>query len=145
MFERFLRTVSPWSPAEAIRWVFIVLVGIAVTAVAWWFSHRQAASTHQLGWVALGIAGFVAVAWADVTWLMKARSSIVERRKALLPDDLPVAVPTTALYASLLVAGADLLNFHRSDCVLAAGKGWEPVLRREAMANGQRPCGMCEP
>ena len=41
--------VSPWSPAEALRRVFLVLAGVAVWVVAWWFSHRQAAFTCSTG------------------------------------------------------------------------------------------------
>jgi hypothetical protein len=145
MVARILRILSPWSPAEALRWLVIGVGGILVWAIAWWFSHREAAFAHQLQWVTLGIAGFIVVAWADVTWLMKARSSIVERRKLLLADVVGAAAPLTEAYGGSLVAGPGLVNFHRSDCVIAVGKNWPEVDRHGAAASGQRPCEMCNP
>jgi hypothetical protein len=135
------RAWSPWSPAEAARWAAVGLAAHATVLIAWWLVHREASFDHQVRWVALGVAGFIVAAYGDVSWLLRARGMILDRRRTLLPDPTIASAPISLV--TTVVAGPDLGLFHRPDCALARGKGW-PALARTEVA-GRRPCGVCEP
>jgi hypothetical protein len=139
-----LRAWSPWGPAESVRWVAIAVVGNLTCVVAWWLAHREAAFDHQVRWVAVAIAGFIVAAYGDVSWLLRARWTVIQRRSILLPDDVAVAEGAVAV-AGAVLAGPGLDRFHRPACPLAKGRPWPSVDRSAAVAAGQRPCGICNP
>ena len=141
MIDRSLRAWSPWAPADAIRWAAVAVVGHGLWFAGWWLAHRQAVFGDQVRWATLAVAGFIVAAYADVSWLLRARWSIVQRRRALLADDPEVEDVT----AERLVAGPGRDRFHRAGCALAAGRHWPTTTRDVALAAGQQPCGMCEP
>jgi hypothetical protein len=147
MLLKALRAWSPWSPGEGLQWGAILIVGHIVCLVAWWLVSREAGFQHQARWAALSMAGFVVVAYADVSWLLRARWAVLQRRRSLLPDEEPTTV--TAFVAptqeGIVVLGEGLDHFHRPDCPLAVGKNWPTYDRDRALAAGKRPCGMCEP
>jgi hypothetical protein len=142
-----LRAWSPWAPGEGLQWGVFLALGHVLCLVAWWLVSREAGFNHQARWAALGVAGFVVVAYADVSWLLRARWAVMQRRRRLLPDSPPDSVPAAVvgLVGSGVVVGEGLVHFHRPDCPLAAGKGWRLVDREAALAGGRRQCGMCEP
>lgn len=142
-----LRAWSPWSPADALRWLVVGVIGHVAAAVAWWLTANEETLDGQVPWASLAVAGFAVAAYADVTWLLQARFAMLQRRERLLPADLPVApVPeVTGSERDALVGGAGLGRFHRAACPLAIGKGWEPIERRAALDEGRSPCGVCEP
>src|SRR5438132_1697237 len=119
MLLKALRVWSPWSPAEGLRWLTLVIVGPVVCLVAWLLAANEGVFGHQVKWAALSMGGFLVVAYADVIWLLRARWSIVQRRQRLFPDE-PVpatrsAAPDTGR-AALVVAGDGLDHFHLPDC-----------------------------
>jgi hypothetical protein len=147
MYVRLLRQWSPWSPADALRWALLGVLGTAVAVLAWWAVAHEPAFDHQVGWSSIGVAGFILAAYADVSWLLRARNAILARREAILPADdlvLAAAIPSTAATA-IIVGGPRLERFHRADCTLAAGKAWPVLERASAVAEGRRPCGVCAP
>jgi hypothetical protein len=146
MLLKALRAWSPWSPGEGLQWGAVLVVGHILCLVAWWLVSREAGFQHQARWAALSVAGFVVVAYADVSWLLRARWAVIQRRRSLLPDDpdKPVAVTVPAQSGGVLL-GEGLDHFHRPDCPLAAGKNWPSHDRDGVLAAGKRPCGMCEP
>jgi len=143
MLVRALRTWSPWSPADAIRWAVVAVTGHVLWIAGWWLAHREAVFGDQIRWATLAVAGFVIAAYSDVSWLLRARWAILRRREALFPsvETLPVELAG----GELVVAGPGRDRFHTPSCPFAAGRGWSPVSRSEATAAGQAPCGVCEP
>jgi hypothetical protein len=140
-----LRAWSPWAPGEGLQWGVSLALGHVLCLVAWWLVSREAGFNHQARWAALSVAGFVVVAYADVSWLLRARWAVMQRRRRLLPDAAPEAAVVASPVGVGVVVGEGLVHFHRPDCPLAAGKGWRSVEREVALAGGRRRCGMCEP
>jgi hypothetical protein len=147
MYLRLLRRWSPWSPAESLRWAALGVFGLAAWIVAWWSAAHKASFNDQIPWATVAVAGFILVAYADVTWLLRARNAIVQRREALLPADPPslATVVPLAVASGSVVGGPGLDRFHRADCPLAAGKGWPTIDVDAARGEGRRACGVCAP
>jgi hypothetical protein len=59
--------------------------------------------------------------------------------------DEPPAPPSVVTTGEGLVATGDMRHFHRSDCPIAAGRGWSAEPRRSHEAVGRTPCGICQP
>jgi hypothetical protein len=143
-----LRRWSPWSPADALRWIAVGLVGYVVAALGWWFASREAALDDQVGFAALGVGGCALVAYANITWLLQGRFAIVQRHRQLLSDVIaPVSKPFDHADADDdgVVAGPGLALFHRPDCVLVAGRGWPVLDGADGPRDGRVPCGICRP
>lgn len=145
-----LRAWSPWSPADGLRWLVISVVGLLLVLVAWWLSANQETLASQVGWAALATAGFAVVAYANVSWVLHARFSIIQRRERLLPTARPETLPvTTAEHTDAgdepLVGGVGLERYHRASCPLARHKAWPALDRSTALTERRRPCGVCSP
>jgi hypothetical protein len=139
-----LRAWSPWSPADAVRWLVIGLLGHILAVVAWFLAANEDTLDGQVPWVSLAVAGFALAAYADLTWLLQARFAIVQRRVRLLPGDVP-RPPVAAVADGTIVGGPGLVRFHRPSCPLAAGRAWPTLARHDAVDEGRRPCGVCKP
>jgi hypothetical protein len=128
-----------------LRWAALGVIGVAAWIVAWWSAAREASFNDQIPWATVAVAGFIVVAYADVTWLLRARTAIVQRREALLPADppSPATVFPLAVAGEVVVGGPGLDRFHSADCPLARGKGWPALELDAARAEGRRPCGVC--
>jgi hypothetical protein len=149
---RALRAWSPWAPGEALRWAAMGIAGHAMWVVAMVSAQHEASFGHQMKWVTLGAGGFVVAAYADLTWLLRARWAIQQRRQALLPDiegavatAVAAGAPVERTGTDAVVAGTGFDRFHQADCPLAVGKGWPELDRATAEAEGRRPCGVCAP
>jgi hypothetical protein len=140
-----LRAWSPWSPADAVRWLVVGVLGHVVAGVAWFGAAHEQSLDGQVPWASLAVAGFAIAGYADITWLLQARFSLLQRRERLLPAELPAvaAMPTAGTGPEPLLAGPGLARFHRASCPLAAGRSWPEVDRDEALAAGRLPCGVC--
>lgn len=119
--------------------------GIAI-AIAWFGASGSAAVTQQVGWLNLGIGGFVVFAGGNCLWLLRVRRAVGARRAALIslePDEPdPVSAPAVPVMDATvswgLVRGAGMRKLHYPDCPLVVGKHLEPA----ALAEGEL-CGVC--
>jgi hypothetical protein len=141
-----LRRWSPWSPADALRWVAVGLIGYVIAALAWWFASREVTLNDQVGSAALGVGACALVAYANITWLLQGRFAIVQRRERLLPAELASdgAAPPWDEQEGV-VAGPGLALFHRPSCALVAGRDWPVLDRARGPRGGRVPCGICRP
>lgn len=143
-----LRAWSPWSPADGLRWLFVSALGHVLVLVAWSLTAGQETFDSQVGWATLATAGFAVVAYADISWVLHARFTLIQRREKLLPN---APVETISVMASVnaanerLVGGVGLERYHRSSCPMARQKDWPRLERSVALAEGRRPCGVCAP
>jgi hypothetical protein len=139
-----LRAWSPWSPADALRWAVVGVLGHGMAVVAWYLATHEDTLDGQVPWASLAVAGFAMAAYADVTWLLQSRFAILQRRARLLPDDVPLAA-ASAVDDSTFVGGPGLGRFHRPSCPLAADRHWPTLDRHDALVAGRLPCGVCKP
>ena len=139
-----LRAWSPWSPADALRWVVVGAIGHLAVAAGWWLAANEERLDDQVLWGSVAVAGLAVAGYADITWLLQGRFAILRRRERLLPAEAPLVEVAVGDHDAL-VAGPGLGRFHRATCALAAGKGWDRVDRTAAVAAGRAPCGVCRP
>jgi len=139
--------MSPWAPAETLRLAAVSALGVLLVGLAWWAAHREAALGRQVRWATLAVSGLVIAGFGIVSWLMRARWTIMQRRESLVPDRMVRRVrnPGNAYATPNVVIGPGSHLFHRHECPLTAGRGWETVARSGALAEDRRPCGVCGP
>ncbi|MCW2616088.1 MAG: hypothetical protein JWN08_3082 [Frankiales bacterium] len=142
-----------WSPTVVTRWAGVTAVGVLVMFSAWYTVAGKSDWIDQRLGMGVGIAALVLVSFASLTLLVAGRRVIGMRRIELL-GDLPLQrgpaqvvaqVITAGPSSDELVAGQGLLRFHRSDCVMAGGKGYQPADRATHAAAGRMACGVCQP
>jgi hypothetical protein len=140
-----VQALSPWSPAESLRLGIIGVLGTAAIGAAWLGSANQPSFHGQVRWMIVATAGFVVVSYSAVSWLMRARHIVLERRQLLLPlaADEPRSAPLIA--AQLVVVGPEPARYHRPGCALAKGRGWPEVRRADADVADRTACGVCRP
>ena len=155
--------VSPvlWGAEDLLRWVITVGLGGVVVVVAWYVAAGEATFGQQVGPIDAGLAGLLLSGIGNLAWLLHGRRALGERRQLLLPDVVvttadahaPAALVATASGAlgatsaeEVFLAGEGMERYHRSDCVLAAGRsGWTTATRQGHEDAGRQPCGVCRP
>ena len=147
--------MSPWSTTDAVRCAGLVAAGAVLTGVGWWRTADEASWDHQVTPVAIALVGFGLAAFGVVSWLLRARAVLMDRRGVLLSDERLAAhgfVPTVepgvggaAGASTSVVAHRDEGRFHRPGCALASGRGWSTFARAELADEGRLPCGICRP
>lgn len=141
---------EPWSRGDRVRLAVLVALGGAVCGLAWNGAATRSRLEDQTAWIALGVAGFLVAAIAQVVWLRQGRRAVaaygaqVQASVASLIQDR-IAVPAQPGWAGGLVAAEGMRHFHRPDCPIAAGRPWPPEPRRIHEAAGRTPCGICAP
>jgi hypothetical protein len=147
MGRRLLRAMSPWAPAETVRLAAVSALGVLLVGLAWWAAHREAAFGRQVRWATVAASGLVIAGFGIVSWLMRARWTIMQRRESLVPDRIARRVrdPGDTYATSNVVVGPGSHLFHRHGCALTAGRGWGTVARLSALAEDRQPCGVCRP
>jgi hypothetical protein len=150
-----VRRVSPWSTTDGLRAAAVVAVGVGVTVVGWWRTADEASWDRQVTPVGIALVGFGLAAFGVVSWLVGARSTLAERRGALLSDDALAARLGRSLVEPDVDEGVDASarvvahptegRFHRPTCALAASRGWSTSDRAELVGDGRLPCGICRP
>jgi hypothetical protein len=144
--ERALRVWSPWAAAESVRWLALTVFGLVTWVIGWWVASRKAAFGDQVPWAIVTVGGFIIVAFADVTWLLRARWTVARRTAALLGDfGATDQAPLDETPATRVLVGPGLRRMHRRGCHLAAGKDWRDISRTAAARDGREPCGACRP
>ncbi|MEW6472106.1 MAG: hypothetical protein AB1679_07540 [Actinomycetota bacterium] len=138
----------PWSRGDVVRLTVGVAAGGILVAMAWNGTATRSRLDDQTGFIVLGVAGFLVAVFAQSLWLKRGRRAVaayaatVQTTVAALADQPPTA-PVRA--GDGLVATAGIRHFHRSDCPIAAGRGWSSEPRRSHEAAGRTPCGICAP
>lgn len=148
MSRQRLRTWSPWSTTDAARALAIAAAGHVVWAVSWWMATQERAFERQMPAMNVAAVGFVIVAYAEVSWLLRSHRRIVDRRRRLLADDAFGAARTAAdglPGPDGVVAGPGLGLYHTRGCRFAVGRAWPTMAAAVAAAEGRQPCGVCRP
>jgi hypothetical protein len=144
-----------WSPVVVARWASAAGLAGLVIVGSWFVIGGKATWDDQRPWMALAIAGLVAVAFVSLNVLLAGRRAIGVRRVQLLGDlpaprqDHSVRVSAPSVVAGpaseVLVAGEGLVRYHRSDCVLTDGRDYAAADRAAHRAAGRQQCGVCLP
>lgn len=145
-FRRLVHGLSPWSSVESVRLVAVSLLGLAAVVVGWVGSAHEPSFHGQTRWMVAAVAGFVVMGYGAVSWLMRARSSVLQRRHLLLP--LPVStgvVGSVVAAADTIVVGPVPSRYHRPGCALVRGRDWACLPRAAVDLADRSPCGVCRP
>jgi hypothetical protein len=140
--------VTPWSRGDVVRLIVGVVAGGIVVALAWNGAATESRLDGQKGFIAIGVAGFLVAVLAQSLWLRQGRKAVAAYAATIRTSIAPLMAqppPTPVINREGLVAAADLRHFHRSDCPIAAGRGWGAEPRRTHEAAGRTPCGICNP
>jgi hypothetical protein len=137
---------QPWTLSDARTSFFAAAVGGGLLTLAWWQASGTGDLDHQATWSGLGVVATVVLVVGGFSWVSSGRRAVRERRRALFDQLLATELPpdtTAELDAASFVAVAGSKRYHRTDCLLVAGK---PVRRLTAARHGsRRPCEMCQP
>lgn len=146
---------APWATHDLVRLIAFVATGAVGCAVAWTGASAHAALRDQTGWIVLGVAAFGVAVVGQSLWLRQGRRAVAAHATRVLGEAAALApegwraatvqAAAVAAEAELLVAAEGLRRFHRSDCLIAGGRGWSPLPRRTHEAAGRAPCGICRP
>ena len=135
--------VALWSKRDAGRLGTLLAIGALLLLIAWYAAAGRDDAGDQLVFVSLGMLG-AGVGWVAVgDWVLHGRRAISARRVRLLGDAPPR--PTEAAKSPALVAGPDGKWFHRSDCLLVDGRGWNASPRPAHEKAGRAACPGCRP
>jgi hypothetical protein len=141
---------EPWTRGHFVRLTVIVALAGVLCGLAWNGTSTRITLADQTPWIAVGVAGFLVAAAAQLVWLRQGRRAVaaygaqVQASVATLIHDR-VAAPARPGSAVGLVAAEGMAHFHRPECPIAAGRPWPPEPRRVHEAAGRTPCGICAP
>jgi peptidoglycan/LPS O-acetylase OafA/YrhL len=143
--------VTPWSRRDLVRLAVGIATGGVVVALAWNGAATRSQLDDQTAYVALAVAGFLVAVAAQSLWLKRGRRAVavyaaaVQTSVATMIDEPPATRSVVITTGDGLVATGGMRHFHRSDCPIAADKGWSAEPRRSHEAAGRTPCGICVP
>ena len=132
-----------WTRRDATVLAVLLAAGAVIVALSWFFAAGRADAGDQLAFVTLAVAGTMIGVAGAVVWTAHGRR-LINLRRALLLGTAPPPAADRAM-ATDLVAGPTGKWFHRADCLLAEGRGWEPSPRPQHERAGRRPCPGCRP
>lgn len=141
---------EPWSRGHFVSLAIIVALGGAVCALAWNGTSTRSQLDDQTPWIALGVAGFLVAAGAQVVFLRQGRRTVVThgvevQASVMSLVQVRTAAPSEHGSATGLVAAEGMAHFHRPECPIAAGRPWQPEPQHVHEAAGRTPCGICVP
>jgi hypothetical protein len=150
------RTLAgPWSSDAFTRLLVSNAVGLMMIIAGWYEASGAGAIRAQMGWLNLALAGLVIAGVANGLWLLRGRQAMSLAGAVILspPQGYSTVRPSTALPTSkshrngrgYLVAGNGMTRYHRSECVMVAGKEVWQTGRAQHERAGLRPCEVCEP
>jgi hypothetical protein len=141
-----------WSGRQLVWWGGIVGASIIACFVAYIISAGKPTLSSQAQSLNIAMLSLVVAGAANAWLLIAGRRSIGMRRRALLGEPAGVAgrvqtAPSVALAGAVdsFVADPALSRYHRSDCALAAGRGWAAWPRAAHERAGRAACGVCRP
>lgn len=143
-----------WSSSALARWAGAVAVAGLVLVGSWFAIAGKGDWNDQRPYMSFSIALVVVVSFLSLSMLLTGRRAIGLRRIELL-GDLPVqqpaqtdtapAAPAGRPTSEVLVAGEQLVRYHRADCPLTVGRDYQASDRTSHVAAGRLPCGVCLP
>lgn len=166
------RVVGPWTSDQFVWLLAMNTVGVTFVFTGWWIASGMGSAHDQLGWLDLSVLGLVVAGGANAWWLARGRRVVSLGRAAVLPwppdaRSAHVSADTgpgsnghsphpTSPYPSNgarrrlsgvdgLVAGTRMSRYHRSSCLLVAGKQVRVGSRAEHERAGLAPCEVCAP
>lgn len=139
----------PWTRPSLVLCAVVVAAGAALVASGWYQASDEVAYDDQVLGLGMAIGGAALAAIAAAAALLGARSAVARREVAALERMMALPSPTSLVVVGVgesgLVAGPEMRRFHRADCELARGRGWDTVSRSVHEAENRTPCGMCQP
>jgi hypothetical protein len=140
-----VRTRVPWAVGDAIGLYLGTLAGLVMIFVAWYNASGSGHLATLVAWTNLGVGGIIVSGTANALWLLSGRRAVGERRRWLVeePAPMPDEIPQTK--GLRLLAGPGMTRFHLENCPLVVGKAATAASRQQHVADGRRPCGVCEP
>jgi hypothetical protein len=144
---------SPWSANEVIVLIVLEAVALIATVAAWYVSSITHDPVDQIPWLVVGILGVVVGSMAGMMFLIQGRRAVGARFWAAAAQvELAPLGPSTsstmdaeAASTTALVAVAGTQRFHRSDCVLVAGKRVHEATAKAHRGHGRAACPVCLP
>lgn len=141
-------SASPRELNSLFRLLATNVVAAGMLVAGWWFLSGEPRLANQLPWLNLSVAGLLVALWGNARWLLEGRRRVGMVLHSLLPEATSQVNGTAPIAAGAergLVAGPDLVRFHRSDCPMARDRDWPLVIRDRAVDEGRLPCGVCAP
>ena len=157
MFTGIPAAAQPGGRAVSWGLRILVVVGLAAIVLSWAETSDTVIVSRQVDWAPVGLAGVSVVVLALLGSVLVARQAVGLRLARLAPSvatpaaraagvAAPAAPPATVpAGAETLVAGLNMVRYHRPSCPLAAGKSVWPDNRRAHEQAGRRACGVCAP
>jgi hypothetical protein len=140
-----IQRLSPWSPVESVRLVTVALLGMAAVVVGWRGAADEPSFHGQTRWIVVAAMGFVVTGYAAVSWVSRGRSSVLHRRRLLLPLPASGAVAAVVASVEMVIVGPEPARYHRPGCPLARGRDWPQARRADVDLAHRSACGVCRP
>lgn len=137
--RRWLRVLAPWDPIEAVRWIGVGAVGCLLTVAGWIWTAHTVAMNDAVTPMNVCIAGFIVCAYANLSFVVRARRTNTARRIDLLRLPTPHAERGAATSASWVVA-AGSPPYHAADCRIVVDREREAY---DPTAGARAACRLC--
>lgn len=140
---------APWTARDLVRLLGVVGAGFIVCVVAWAGAANRTQLDDQTSWVSLGVLGLAVAGAGETMWLRHGRRTVREYRARLLGHVSTLtelrAPGVSRAVSQELMAAEGMRHYHRPDCPIATGRGWDPLPRGTQESAGRTPCGICRP
>ena len=137
----------PWMPDHVVRFAVGNAVGLVLIAAGWWQLADLGIVRDQLAWFIVCLTGLGVAGVTNGIWLLRGQRAVTAARAEMagaLRSRREVIAPVST-NGSGYVAAPATARYHRSGCVLVAGRAVEAAGRANHEAAGRRPCEACRP
>jgi hypothetical protein len=128
-------------------------LGAALVFAGWWVASGLESAQAQVGWLNLSVVGLLVAGVANGLWLTRGRRTVCVARAAVLPyppraGSASRTAPRSngkAPVSGELVTAPNTSRYHRSGCLLVAGKPVRMATRDDHESAGRAACEVCRP